>query len=399
MPIARLHAALIAAMLVMVSAATPASANFNAFLNGLWPQAKARGVSERTFRAAFNGMSPDPKVIAQTKKQAEFVKPIWEYLSTAVSDNRIEKGRANYSAYRNVLKVIEQRYGVEGQIVLAVWGMETNYGGYMGKNNAIRALATLTYHGYRSDFFRNELLNALVILERGHTTPDRMEGSWAGAMGHTQFMPSSFMKYAADYEGDGHADIWGNVPDALASTANYLKSFGWRTGETWGYEVDLPNGFNYALADEKTERSLAEWRKLGITRTRGREFPRPDDRAVLVVPAGARGPAFLMLPNFQVIKRYNNSTSYAMGVGHLADRIIGGGPFEKSWPVGEPGMSRKDTEQLQILLSRRGFNTGGADGKAGPMTRAAIRAYQQSAGMPADGFPSHALLKQLKSGS
>ena len=396
MPIARLHAALIAAMLVMVSAATPASANFNAFLNGLWPQAKARGVSERTFRAAFNGMSPDPKVIAQTKKQAEFVKPIWEYLSTAVSDNRIEKGRANYSAYRNVLKVIEQRYGVEGQIVLAVWGMETNYGGYMGKNNAIRALATLTYHGYRSDFFRNELLNALVILERGHTTPDRMEGSWAGAMGHTQFMPSSFMKYAADYEGDGHADIWGNVPDALASTANYLKSFGWRTGETWGYEVDLPNGFNYALADEKTERSLAEWRKLGITRTRGREFPRPDDRAVLVVPAGARGPAFLMLPNFQVIKRYNNSTSYAMGVGHLADRIIGGGPFEKSWPVGEPGMSRKDTEQLQILLSRRGFNTGGADGKAGPMTRAAIRAYQQSAGMPADGFPSHALLKLLK---
>ena len=396
---ARLHTVALAAIMFMVTAATPAAANFNQFLNGIWPQAKARGVSEQTFRRAFNGVTPDPKVIALTRKQAEFVKPIWEYLSTAVSDKRIEKGRANYAAYRKVLRVIEQRYGVEGQVVLAVWGMETNYGGYMGNNNTIRALATLAYHGYRENFFLNELLNALVILERGHTTPERMEGSWAGAMGHTQFMPSSFMKYAADYDGDTHADIWGNVPDALASTANYLKSFGWRTGETWGYEVDLPRDFNYALADEKTERSLAEWRKLGITRTRGREFPRPDDRAVLVVPAGARGPAFLMLPNFQVIKRYNNATSYALGVGHLADRIIGGGSFEKSWPEGEPGMSRKDTEELQILLSRRGFSTGNPDGKAGPQTRAAIRAYQQAAGVTADGFPSHALLKQLKNGS
>ena len=392
----RLSASLVAAVLFTVAAVSPAAADFNKFLNGLWPEARARGVSETTFREAFRGMTPDPKVMAQTRKQAEFVKPIWEYLSTAVSDNRVEKGRANYSAYRQVLNRIEERFGVEGQVVLAVWGMETNYGGYMGKNNAIRALATLAYNGYRGNFFRNELLNALVILEKGHTTADRMEGSWAGAMGHTQFMPSSFMKYAADYDGDGHADIWGKVPDALASTANYLHSFGWRPGETWGYEVDLPANFNYVMADEKTERSLAEWRKLGITRTRGREFPRPDDRAVLVVPAGARGPAFLMLHNFKVIKRYNNATAYALGVGHLADRIIGGGPFEKSWPVGEPGMSRKDTEELQILLTRRGFDTGGSDGKAGPKKRAAMSAFQSAAGIPDDGFPSKALLQMVR---
>lgn len=353
----RLASILFAALAMVICASAPASANFSRFLDGLWPEARAKGVSQQTFRNAFRGMSPDPKVIAQTRKQAEFVKPIWEYLATAVSDQRVQKGRAKYNTYRQVLRTIEQRYGVEGQIVLAIWGMETNYGGYMGKNNAVRALATLAYHGYRGNFFRNELLNALLILERGHTQARLMEGSWAGAMGHTQFMPSSFMKYAADYDGDRRADIWQNVPDALASTANYLKSFGWRTGETWGYEVELPRNFDYSLADEKTERPLSEWRGLGITRTRQREFPRPSDRAVLVVPAGARGPAFLMLPNFKVIKRYNNATAYALGVGHLADRIIGGGPFAKSWPVGEPGMSRKDTEELQKLLTRRGFST------------------------------------------
>ncbi|MFN0264684.1 lytic murein transglycosylase [Tepidamorphus sp. 3E244] len=388
----------LAAAAMLLAANAPASANFSKFVDGLWPQARNAGVSRSTFNAAFNGMTPDPKVIAQTRKQAEFVKPIWEYLSTAVSDQRVSTGREKFAAYRSTIANIEQRFGVEGNVVLAIWGMETNYGGYMGKNNAVRALATLAYHNYRGDFFRNELINALVILEQGHTQARNMEGSWAGAMGHTQFMPSSFMKYAADYDGDGHKDIWNKVPDALASTANYLKSFGWRTGETWGYEVDLPPGFNYALADEKTERTLGEWRKLGITRTRGREFPRPSDRATLVVPAGARGPAFLMLPNFGVIKRYNNATAYALGVGHLADRIIGGGPFEKSWPEGEPGMSRKDTEEMQRLLTRRGFDAGKPDGKAGPSTRAAVRAYQKARGIVADGYPSHAILKQLRTG-
>ncbi len=397
MRIAPIFAALMLAFAGLATTPAPAAANFGQFINGLWPEARAKGVSRATFERAFAGLTPDSKVIAQSKKQAEFVKPIWEYLGTAVSDNRVTNGRANKRKYANVLRQIEQRFGVEGHVVLAIWGMETNYGGYMGKNNAIRALATLAYDSHRRAFFRNELLNALLILEQGHTTPDRMEGSWAGAMGHTQFMPSSFMSYSADFNGDGRRDIWTNIPDALASTANYLRAFGWRTGETWGYEVRLPRGFNYALADERTERTLRQWSELGIRRVRDRAFPRPGDKAVLVVPAGARGPAFLMLPNFKVIKRYNNATSYALGVGHLADRILGGGSFAASWP-NEPGMRRADIKQMQTLLAQRGFSAGGADGKAGPKTRAAIRAYQQSVGLEADGFPSQGLLRRLRTG-
>ena len=386
-----------AAMLLAVM--QPAAANFQQFVNGVWGEASRAGVSRATFDRAFSGVTPNPKILRSLNNQSEFVKPIWEYLATATSSARVENGRKNLDQYGAVLEQIRARFGVEPHIVLAVWGMETNYGGYMGSHYTIRSLATLAYEGRRRDFYRKELINALRILEQGHTTQDRMIGSWAGAMGHTQFMPSSFLAYAADYNGDGRSDIWNNIPDALASTANYLNRFGWRPGETWGYEVVLPNGFDYGLADERTKRTLAQWSQFGIQRTGGRAFPRPTDEATLYVPAGANGPAFLLLPNFGVIKRYNNANSYALAVGHLADRIIGGGRFAQSWPVNELPLKRSERRELQVLLLRKGYDVGEPDGKVGPRTRAAIRAYQRQSGLAADGYASGALLSRLRSGT
>jgi membrane-bound lytic murein transglycosylase B len=274
--------------------------------------------------------------------------------------------------------------------------METNFGGFMGGNNTIHALATLTEGGYRADFFRKELLTALRIVSDGHITPNQMVGSWAGAMGHTQFMPSSFMRYAIDYNGDGRKDIWNSVPDALGSTANYLNAFGWRPGETWGYEVKLPTGFDFARARQLEKVPLSQWAQMGISRVSGRAFPRGGDMARLYMPAGASGPAFLLLPNFDVIKRYNNSDSYALAVGHLADRIIGGGSFATPWPAGDYALSKAQRSELQSLLSRAGYDVGTPDGVVGPKTRAAVMAFQARAGLPADGHVSGLLLDRLK---
>jgi membrane-bound lytic murein transglycosylase B len=383
----------------LVVGASPAKANFQQFVNGVWAEASQVGVSRATFDRAFNGVTPNTKIIRSSNNQSEFVKPIWEYLSTATSNARVENGRKNLARYGAVLEQIRARFGVEPHVVLAVWGMETNYGSYMGSHYTIRSLATLAYQGRRQNFYRKELINALRILEQGHTTQDRMIGSWAGAMGHTQFMPSSFLAYAADYEGDGRSDIWNNIPDALASTANYLSRFGWRAGETWGYEVVLPRGFDYSLADETTKRSIADWSGFGVARVNNRAFPRPADQATLYMPAGANGPAFLLLPNFRVIKRYNNANAYALAVGHLADRIIGGGRFVQSWPVNELPLKRSERRELQVLLLRNGYDVGEPDGKVGPKTRAAIRAYQSRRGLAADGYASAALLNRLRSGS
>ncbi|MEW5421262.1 lytic murein transglycosylase [Amorphus sp. 3PC139-8] len=376
----------------------PAAAqSFQACLKGLWPAARRAGVSAGTFNQVTSGMTPDPDTVRLMGKQSEFVKPIWDYLDSAVSSSRITTGRQMRQKYATQLAEIERRYGVDSQVVLAIWGVETSYGGFMGQHNALRALATLACEAPdRRDYWRDEFVTALQIVQAGHIAPNRMESSWAGAMGHTQFMPSSWKKHSADYDRDGKNDIWTDVPDALASTANYLKNFGWEAGKTWGYEVDLPANFDYSLADEETWRTLGQWRRLGITRTRGREFPRPSDKAFLLLPAGANGPAFLMLKNFEVIKRYNNATSYALAVGHLSDRIIGGGPFEKSWPRNDPPLSRDQVRQMQTLLTRKGFDTGGVDGRVGPMTRSAIRNYQKRTGQIADGYASVRLLQQLQ---
>lgn len=308
-----------------------AAGSFESFVAGLWPQARARGVSRDTFDSAFRGVTPDPSVLAKTRRQAEFVKPVGEYLEKAVSQNRIERGRGRGAEFKGALERIDRKFGVDPYIVLGVWGMETNFGSYSGDNDVIRALATLAHARYRGEFFRKELLTALQILQQKHVARAAFQGSWAGAMGQTQFMPSSFMAYAVDYNGDGHKNIWTDIPDALASTANYLKKHGWIEGETWGYEVRLPSDFNSAGFGPTSYRDFSFWANAGFTRADRESMPRRG-RAALLLPAGANGPAFLVTPNFKVIKSYNNSTAYALGVALLGDRLAGGPGVLARWP-------------------------------------------------------------------
>jgi membrane-bound lytic murein transglycosylase B len=396
--IARIHklpALALAAMLAMLGV-TQSHANSADFVRGIWPEAEARGVSRAAFESAFAGYNYIPKVMELTKKQPEFSQTVQQYIDRRVTNAQASKGRAMRGEWNQTLTGAQQRWGVQPEIVLAIWGMETNFGGFMGGENTIHALATLTEGGYRTDFFREELLTALRIVSDGHVSPRNMVGSWAGAMGHTQFMPSSFMRYAVDYNGDGRKDIWNSVPDALGSTANYLKSFGWRPGETWGYEVKLPSGFDFAAARQIGKSSLGQWQNMGIQRVSGRPFPRPSDEGRLYMPAGANGPAFLLLPNFDVIKRYNNSDSYALAVGHLADRILGSGDFATPWPSGDYALTKAQRAELQTLLGRAGFEVGAPDGVVGPKTRAAVIAYQARVGLAADGHISGRLLDRLK---
>lgn len=388
-------------MLGLVQQPAAANGSFENTLRGLWPEARAKGVSAETFNKALGNARLDREVLEKASYQPEFTKPIWDYLDSAVSDSRIRTGRAMKRRYREDLERIEARFGVDYHILLAIWGVESSYGAVLDNPGIVRdvpqSLATLAHAGPRHyrKFGRTQLIAALQILEAGDIPVGRMTGSWAGAMGHTQFIPTSYLAYAVDYTGDGKRDIWNAPMDALASAANLLKKNGWVPGKTWGYEVRLPQGFDYALADGRTRRSLAEWRRLGITRANGRDFPRPSDEAFLLVPAGARGPAFLMLKNFEVIKRYNNATSYALAVGHLADRIMGLGPFTAGWPEGERPLSRDEVEKLQAALNRKGFNVGKVDGKIGPATMAGIRAYQARNGMTPDGFATRSLLAEI----
>lgn len=384
------------ALSLVVGMAAPAHANSADFVRGLWPDAQAMGVSRQAFDASFASYSPISQVMELTRKQPEFSQTVQQYIDKRVTAAQAGKGAAMRGEWAQTLAGAQQRFGVQPEVVLAIWGMETNFGGFMGGNNTIHALATLTEGGYRADFFRKELLTALRIVSDGHIAPNQMVGSWAGAMGHTQFMPSSFMRYAIDYNGDGRKDIWNSVPDALGSTANYLNAFGWRPGETWGYEVKIPSGFDFARARQMEKAPLGQWQQMGITRVSGRAFPRAADVGRLYMPAGASGPAFLLLPNFDVIKRYNNSDSYALAVGHLADRIIGGGSFATPWPAGDYALSKAQRAEVQSLLSRAGYDVGTPDGVVGPKTRAAVMAFQARAGLPADGHVSGLLLDRLK---
>lgn len=389
----------IQSILTQGSGQSPAS--FNKFKRDLWPDAARRGISRRLFNRAMKGLQPDQEILKSAVHQAEFVKPIWQYLASAVSDKRQVNGKQKLIEFADTIATIEARYGVSRYIVMAIWGMESAYGEIFKNRDrvkpVIRSLATLAhYGGRRRKFGRTQLLAALEILQNGDVALDDMYGSWAGAMGHTQFIPTTYLAYAADFDGDGRRDIWNSIPDALASTANYLKKAGWKTDQTWGYEVELPGGFNFDLAGRHNRRSLKKWQNLGVRRTMGRAFPRPGDIAQLVTPAGARGPAFLMLKNFSVIKRYNNSDAYALAVGHLADRLAGYGPFSRMWPVEEMPLLKTEMREIQALLRKKGYRIGRVDGRFGPKSKAALRAFQRSRGMVPDGFATKNLLMTLR---
>lgn len=373
---------------------------FERWVRDFWPQAAKAGISAQTYERAFAGVTLDREVIDKTQRQAEFVKPIWEYLGSAISEKRLTDGRQMLESHARLLDRIERAYGVDRHIVVAIWGMESSYGAVLDNpkivRNVIRSLASLAYDGDRyQSFGRSQLIAALKILQRGDISPNAMTGSWAGAMGHTQFIPTTYNGYAVDFDGDGRRNIWGSIPDALASTAAYLEKSRWETGKTWGYEVKLPRGFDYTLADGKTRKSLAKWSALGIQRAKGHGFPRPDDEARLLLPAGSGGAAFLMLKNFRVIKRYNNADAYALAVGHLADRLRGGEPFVAGWPLGERPLTSTETRNLQAHLDRLGYPIGAIDGKVGPNTQAAIRSFQRAIGVTPDGYASSGLLERL----
>jgi lytic murein transglycosylase len=373
-----------------------AAANFQACLHGLWPAAARLGVSQATFRKYTASLTPDLRIMDLLDNQPEFTKSVWDYLDLLVNNDRIEKGRAMLAKYQDTFDSVERAYGVDRHVIAAIWGVETNYGESFGDRPVIRSTATLACVGRRQDYFRGEFLATLDILQHQDIRPDRLVGSWAGAFGPTQFMPTAFKRYAVDFDHDGRRDVVDSVPDVVASTANNLKRGGWIDGQTWGYEVVMPATFNFMLAGKARVMSIAEWQRLGIVRPGGKPFPRPDDRAFLLVPAGVQGPGFLMLHNFRVIMRYNPAEAYALAIGHLADRLRGGPPFSQDWPRYERALSRDERLELQQLLIRHGFDAGEPDGHVGAQTRAAIRHFQVRVGRVPDGFASISILDRLR---
>ncbi|KIZ38029.1 lytic murein transglycosylase [Stutzerimonas stutzeri] len=356
-------------------------------------EALAAGISAATFDQAFAGVQPDPAVIEADRSQPEFTRPVWQYLEGAISPQRVRSGRRLLSEHATTLDQIEARYGVDRETLVAVWGLESSFGQIMGDKSVIRSLATLAHEGRRPAFAKSQLIAALEILQHGDVAPQRMRGSWAGAMGQTQFIPTTYNTHAVDFDGDGKRDIWNSSADALASAAHYLQASGWKQGKAWGFEVELPEGFDYALADTEIRKPLAEWRSLGLRNLPGDQ---EEASASLLLPAGHRGPAFLIMDNFRAILRYNNSSAYALAIGLLAENFQGKGEIAGSWPRGEQPLSRSERLELQERLVAQGFDPGTPDGIIGANTRKAIRGFQQRLGWPADGHPTQELLGRLR---
>lgn len=360
------------------------------------PKAIASGVSATVYDAAMSGVIYAPKVVERDRNQSEFTKTIWDYLDTAVSDARISNGKAALARQQKALTAIEVKYGVPAEVVTAIWGLESAYGTFRGTEPVLSSMASLAYDARRAAFFEYELLSALSILATDQTDLTSLKGSWAGAMGHTQFMPSSFWGHAVDWTGDGKRDIWGDDPrDALASTAAYLKTNGWVTGQPWGVEVHIPDGFDYLLANREVLKSPSEWAVLGIADIDGKVIS-DHGAASILLPAGAQGAAFMIFKNFEVIESYNTADAYVIAVGHLADRIGGAEPLKSEWPIEDRALSYAERIELQTLLTARGFDTQKIDAKIGPLTVNAVRGWQVSQGEVPDGYASPRLLERLR---
>ena len=382
--------------LMTASAIREAAANFDHCVASMWPDAARRNITQENFQRFTAGLSPDLRIMDLMDSQPEFTKSIWDYLDILVNDARLARGREILAKYKPQFDAVEKAYGVDRYTIAAIWGIESNYSTQMGDRSVLQSTATLACVGRRQKYFRDEFLSALEILNHGDLRPEQMRGSWAGAFGPTQFMPTAFKRYAVDGDGDGRRDVVDDPADLIASTANNLKKDCWQTGQTWGYEVVVPSGFNYMLADRAKAMTITQWQHLGLKRANGQSFPPSPDKVYLLAPAGAEGPGFLILQNFRVIMKYNPAEAYALAIGHFADRLRGGPPFVQPWPRQERELSRAERLELQQLLVQRGFYRSTPDGQFGSETREALRGFQASIGAPADGFASSQVLDRLR---
>ena len=375
-------------------AADPVYTQCLASLRGV---AEKQGITPATFDKHTAGLTADMTVLDLLDAQPEFTTPLWDYLSGLVDDQRVADGRAALDAHRDLLARVSQAYGVDAETVVAVWGVESDFGRVFGKRPLLVSLSTLSCFGRRQPFFRGEFLATLKLLQDGDIQAEGLSGSWAGAFGHTQFMPTTYARIAVDFDDDGRRDLVGSIPDALASTANYLLRSGWRTGESWGHEVKLPPGFDVAQAGRTNRKPLPAWIAQGITRIDGQPLPADDRAAALLIPTGANGPAFLVFKNYDAIYAYNAAESYALAIALLSDRLRGGTGIAAAWPTDDPGLSRVQRRQLQTLLLARGYSIGAADGMVGTLTRRAIQAEQVRLGLqPADGRAGAKILAALQ---
>lgn len=385
-----------------VAAQTPteaprSEAGLRDWINTFRPKALEAGISAEIFDRAMADVSYAPKVVERDRNQSEFTKTIWDYLGTAVSDQRINNGQTAQKRERKALEAIEARYGVSAAILTAIWGLESAYGTFRGSDPVLTSMASLAYDARRAEFFEDQVIAALRIVQSGDTSLQSLKGSWAGAMGHTQFMPGSFIDHAVDWNGDGKRNIWGDDPqDALASSAAYLKANGWVTGQPWGIEVRIPEGFDYLLANREVLKNPAEWATLGIRDTQGNSVP-DHGTASILLPAGAEGAAFMVFKNFEVLESYNTADAYVIAVGHLADRIGGAEPLKGEWPLQDRALSYAERIELQELLTAQGFDTQKIDAKIGPLTVNAVRGWQVAQGEVPDGYASPRFLERLRS--
>jgi lytic murein transglycosylase len=382
-----------AALGLVLASAAPARADFSSCVASLRSEASRQGISATALDAAFSGLQPDMKVLDFQKDQPEFKTPIWDYLAGLVDDERVADGKARMAEYASALATAEQRYGVNRYVIAAVWGVESDFGHSMGKRPLVQSLSTLACFGERAAYFRGELMATLKIISNGDIAADRLDGSWAGAFGQTQFMPSTFLRLAVDLDGDGRRDVVDSVPDAVGSTANYLHKAGWRSGVTWGFEVRLPDGYS-GPSGRRNKASMATWAARGVTRSDGRGLG--EGEAGLLAPAGLNGPVFLVTSNFDAIYSYNAAESYALAIASLADRLAGGGPFATPWPTDNPGLSRAERRELQKLLTGRGYDVGEPDGAIGKKTKDAIADFEGKNGLAQDGRACVKVLEALR---